>query len=77
VLQDRRSRSLSLLIDQVQKLSRGFSITKGAMMLFQVDLIDIAKVAKAVGFLAPPHARAGAEVSRVFGGEGGIAAQPI
>jgi hypothetical protein len=51
-LQDRRSRSLSLLIDQVQKLSRGFSITKGTMMLFQVDLIDLAKVAKAVGFVA-------------------------
>jgi IS66 C-terminal element len=54
-----------LLIDKVEKLRSCSRVAESAMMVFQVNVVGLAKIAKAVGFMAgitSPHSRAGAKL---------------
>jgi hypothetical protein len=54
-----------VLIDKIEKVRSCSCITESAMMVFQVNVVSLAKIAKAVGLMAgitPPHSRAGAKL---------------
>src|ERR1700722_20857377 len=55
----------TVLIDKIEKLRSCSCVAESAMMVFQLNVVSLAKIAKAVGLMAgitPPHSRAGAKL---------------